>query len=135
VLTSNVFNQSSKYKQLGGMKKDRKKLGKRNRTAGHNFERECVKKFTELGFENVRTSRYASREKDDQKVDLVGTEPLNIQCKYTERINYHEELKSMPEDTNHNIVIHKRKNKGTVVAMLWEDFEELVAIMKHEGLF
>lgn len=96
-----------------------------NRTAGHSFERWCKQWWSKLGFK-CTTSRYSSREKDDQKVDLCGTEPFNVQCKYTQNINFHTLLETMPKDANYNIVFHKKKNKGVVVAMRLEDFEELL---------
>lgn len=102
---------------------------KNNRTAGHTFERWCRKWWCGMGFP-CTTSRYSSREKDDAKVDLCGTEPFNIQCKFTETINLHTLLASMPKDTNYNLVFHKRKNKGTVVAMKLEDFQEILEVYK-----
>lgn len=90
-------------------------MGNTNRTAGHNLEREVAKDFVQMGFQNCKTSRYASREKDDQKVDLCYTEPFNIQCKRTNQApNFQELLSSMPQSNGYNIVIHRRpKRKGT----------------------
>lgn len=96
-----------------------------NRTAGHTFERWCMNWWKRLGF-SCTTSRYSSREMDDKKVDLCGIEPFNVQCKYVQNINLHTVLSEMPKDKNINLVFHKRKNKGVVVAMMIEDFEKFI---------
>lgn len=97
-----------------------------NRRAGHDFERWARNWFRSLGWLKTETSRYSSREKDDQKVDLCYTDPFNVQCKYTDAINFHTVLESMPKGNNLNIVLHKRKNQGVVVAMMIDDFEKLL---------
>ncbi len=102
---------------------------KNNRTAGHSYERAIRKWAIINGFPNCTTSRYSSKEKDDQKVDLCNTDPFNIQCKYTQTINFHTILQSMPKDNNYNLVFHKRKNQGTVVAMTLSDFEEILKLI------
>lgn len=56
------------------------KKRKNSRTKGHSFERDLVHIFKEIGFEHVKTSRYASRILDDSKVDLANI-PLNLQAK------------------------------------------------------
>ena len=101
-------------------------MANKSRDKGHNYERKIRKEFQELGFENCQTSRYASREKDDQKVDLVNTRPFNIQCKAVETgINYHDLLNEMPKDSNINCVFHKRSRKETVT-MSKKDFYKLI---------
>jgi len=90
------------------------------RTAGHNFERKLAEELRELGFHRCQTSRYASREKDDQGVDFVNTEPFSIQAKrWSSAPSYHEVLKSMPEESteNMNIILHRRPNKGDVAVL------------------
>ena len=57
-----------------------KKKRKNVRTMGHNFERELVLIFKNLGFNKCATSKYANRLLDDCKVDLANL-PLNIQAK------------------------------------------------------
>lgn len=75
-------------------------MSNRNRTAGHNWEREVRNDLIELGWEDAATSRYASREMDDLKVDLVRTDPYYIQCKTSaKKIDYLSLLNEMP-DTN-----------------------------------
>lgn len=105
-----------------------------NRTAGHDFERTIRQWFIKLGWERAQTSRYASREKDDQCVDLCYVDPFNVQCKYTQAINYHAELAKMPKDNNYNVVFHKRKNQGVIVAMTMEDFEDIIQGTVREGV-
>jgi hypothetical protein len=107
---------------------------KNNRDAGHSYERTIRQWFRALGWKDCQTSRYASREMDDKKVDLVGTEPLYVQCKYTQTINMHKVLGEMPQTTNLNVVFHKRKNQGTVVAMGIKDFEEIIVMLRGNGI-
>ena len=52
----------------------------RNRTKGHNYEREWARTYRELGFSKAKTSRQASRLLDDCLVDLAFV-PFNHQCK------------------------------------------------------
>ena len=97
-----------------------------NRRKGHGFERIVRLKWREHGWEKAETSRYASREKDDQKVDLCYTDPYNVQCKSVQAINLHTVLSEMPDDDNMNIVFHKRNRKGVIVAMSEDTFWVLV---------
>ena len=94
---------------------DKSKQGKRNRRAGHDYERQIAKELRHLGFINCRTSRYASKMLDDLKVDLTYTNPFNIQCKNSLRINYKETLSEMPDDHNYNVIFHKCRRKEYVI--------------------
>lgn len=81
-------------------------------------------------------SGYVNKKLDDAGVDLVGTEPFNIQCKAVESsINVHRIIERMPVDANYNVVFHKRNHMGTVVSMDMEDFMELVGMLKAAGVF
>ena len=105
--------------------------GNRNRTAGHSFERWVVMAFKLLGYPEACTTRYSSKQKDDAKVDIDNVDPFNVQCKFTATApNMHELLRSMPKDNNHNIVYHKRKNKGVTVTMMVEDWHEIIKRIK-----
>lgn len=105
-----------------------------NRDKGHRLEREISKRMRQLGF-NATTSRYSSKEKDENKVDLCGTEPFNLQCKsHNVFKNPIDILKSMPKDGNYNVVIEKVKRKGVFAIMDLEDFLALVEILKTEKI-
>jgi len=95
---------------------------------GSSYERKIAKEFREkLGYRFCRTSRYASREKDNQKVDLVNTGIYNVQLKATERTPpYHTILEEMPKNDGVNVIIHKRNRQTEVVVMKKEDFYELI---------
>lgn len=70
---------------------------KRNVSAGHDYERACRDIFRNIGFPHVTTSRAESRNRDNQKIDLInkdeeknGRLPYNIQCKtLSQTVNYH----------------------------------------------
>jgi hypothetical protein len=112
-----------------------KNNGKRNRTRGHSYERKIAQEFREMGWEKACTTRYASRMRDDQKVDIFDVDPFNVQCKATNKcINYKQVLSEMPNDNNYNVVFNKLTGKGDFVIMVKEDFYELISTLKIEGI-
>lgn len=96
---------------------------KRNRTAGHVWERECAKNLRIIGYEHVVTSRSESKRRDDSGVDLMnkdefinGRLPWNFQCKSTITLNYLKVLEAMPKDSQINVILHRQsKRAGTVI--------------------
>ena len=103
------------------------------RRAGHTYERDLVKEWKELGWTEAATSRYESRTLDDQKVDLVNTDPYQIQAKRTARApNFHELLDSMPKNGKTNVVFHKRVHCGETVTMRKADFYRMVLALRRE---
>jgi Holliday junction resolvase len=120
-----------KVKNRGDLKSTPKykNLGKRNRTAGQNFERKVAKDLRELGYTAVRTSREASRLLDNAKVDLAGIK-LKMQLKYVKTsINYVKLLSEIQESVEQlipsrkdypTIILHKRE-KNTLAIMSLED--------------
>jgi hypothetical protein len=121
--------------------------GKRNRNAGHAWERENVDSFRTF-FPDVATSRSCNRARDAQKVDLaygdehkLGRFPYNVQSKnYTKSLLYPKLLSEMPqEDGIINVVLHKQTAKsatgrfvvkGKYAIMNYDDFFKLVAFRK-----
>ena len=98
---------------------------------GSSYERKIRLELREMGWDKCETSRFANRERDNELVDLVNTEPFNFQLKATERSpSYHTLLNDMPKDGNINAVIHKRNRQGEVVVLMKEDFYKLIA---HES--
>ena len=103
-----------------------------SRAVGNAYERQIRLEFRAMGWDTCQTTRYASHEIDgESNIDLVRTNPFNVQIKrWSSAPSYHEVLKSMPEDNNYNIIIHKRPNKGEVVVMDKNSFYELVKMLK-----
>lgn len=101
----------------------KKTNGKRNRAAGHGYERAVVKLFQEIGFKDVVTSRSGNRLRDKEKVDLVNSDellhgrfPYNVQCKCTVKaLAYPALLKQLPKVPGIiNVILHKQtKRSGT----------------------
>lgn len=97
----------------------KKSVGKRNKAAGHGFERAVVNEFKEIGFEAASTSRLQSRSRDNAKVDLCncdehihGRLPYNVQCKNVAgTLNYRKFLAEMPEGKEINVVMHNCTEK------------------------
>lgn len=109
--------------------------GSRNRTAGHNWERDCVALLKEL-YPEVVTSRAESRTRDDQKVDLCYTGELNVQCKnLSQKVDYVKVLGEMPEEEGQiNVIFDKQTRKkgtrflpaGKYVHLTLDDFMNLI---------
>lgn len=97
------------------------------RNKGNSYERKLAKELREF-FPDCATSRYASKETDDKKVDFVNTGGWNIQAKAVEKFaGFHKLLDEMPQEAGQiNLVFHKRNRKGEVVAMRKEDFFHLL---------
>lgn len=109
--------------------------GAKSRNKGHRYERKIRREFVKLGWEECNTSRYESWKMDDDKVDLVHTEPFNVQCKAQESgVNYEKLLTEMPEDSNYNVVFHKRNRRETIT-MSKDDFYALLQMLKQNGIF
>jgi hypothetical protein len=124
-------------------------MSNRNREAGHSFERDCAKRFREIGFTNVQCSRAVNRARDAQKVDLAnedesvyGRFPFNVQCKNTTTLNYVSVLKQMPLTANvPNVIFHKLTKKseggkkfisqGNFCFLHMEDFLEMVETIQN----
>lgn len=97
------------------------------RKKGCAYELQIRDFFRDLGWAKAVSSRSESKNKDDQGIDLCFTDPFNIQTKAVEKLgSLHDVLSKMPNDSNYNLVFHKRNRKGTVVAMTIEDFKELL---------
>jgi hypothetical protein len=113
---------------------DRKTLGKRNRTAGHVFERWAKKKFVELGFLFAVTSRSESKAADDAGIDLVNTGDFGVQCKSSKtRPDYITVLKNMPKSLL-NIILHKAPGGKVYVIMDYITLEKLISsYVKEHG--
>jgi len=107
-----------------------KKINARDK--GLNYERKLVIELKDLfGIETIGTSRNLNRYKDSLKCDIVNIPMFNAQCKATEATPpYHILLREMPNDTNYNLIFHKRNNKGEVVVMSKESFYEIIKMLK-----
>ena len=93
--------------------------GKRNKSAGHSWERELVTRLNLLGF-NTGTTRNLSRARDAQKVDIMGVDerkdgflPFNIQAKNESRVTkFQKHLAEMPKETAINVVAFSQTMKA-----------------------
>jgi len=118
--------------------------GKRNRIAGHNWERECVKIFREVGFPHVVTSRSENKKRDADKIDLMNTDEIengllrySVQCKtlstsapYPKLLTEMKSLKGAIK-----VILHKQTKKsekgkfvetGRYAVMHMDDFMDLI---------
>ena len=108
------------------------KMKKNNsRAVGNQYERQIRLEMIALGWDKCETTRFASHKLDAENVDLTCTPPFSIQCKrWKSAPSYHEVLKSMPQDSNYNVIIHKRPNKGEIVVMDKESFYEIIKMLR-----
>lgn len=106
-----------------------------SKNKGNAYERKIANEMKELGWQSCETSRYASRKTDDLKIDLVGTDPFNIQCKAMERTpNLFDELDNMPDwDKKINTIFHKKNRRGDIVVMRKEDFYRIIKALQKNG--
>lgn len=116
-------------------------MGNRNRTAGHNWERETAEDYRSVGYEEACTTRYSSRKKDDAKIDIDFTVPFAVQCKYTKnQPNFSKLLDSIQTVPGEIPVIHYKRNNGRggnkdeIVVLYKEDWLEFLSIMKRENI-
>jgi hypothetical protein len=99
------------------------------RQKGKQFELDIIKWFNSRGYNSV-SSRSESKRTDDAGVDLCYTKPFNVQCKAVEKLgSIHDIIKGMPNDTNYNLVFHKKNRKGVMVTMSMEDFGEILDML------
>lgn len=138
---------------MNGEQKANKTNGKRNRTAGHNWERTLAKIFKAIGFPYVVTTRSESRSRDDQKIDLInkdeavnGRLPYNVQAKCTiGHVKYGKLLDELPNTPNvTNVILHRQVEKTSsgrftvtddFAILYMKDFLEMVRqlnVQKHD---
>ena len=117
-------------------------MANRNRTAGHDWEREVIKNLKEIGYSDATSSRYSSRETDDAGIDICNTDNIAIQCKNTSKnVDYHKEIKNMNTDKK-KIIVHKRTQKagtnfavkGKYAVVEYDFLLQLLASWKGEAI-
>ncbi len=99
---------------------EKKTNGKRNKNAGHSWEREIIKLLKEKGFPHVVSTRSESRNRDADKVDIMnkdehknGRLPVNIQAKCLAKpVVYYKVLSEMPDGEQINVIFHKQTKKA-----------------------
>lgn len=116
--------------------------GKRNRRAGHQYERDLANKHKELGFVNAATSRKMSRVLDDSKIDIYGL-PWNIQAKnVASKINYEklflevsEAIKKLvPFRSEYPTIIAHKKDGKSLMIMTEEDYFKLIKLLLSNSI-
>lgn len=101
----------------------------KSRDKGHRFERELAKRLREI-YPHVQTSRYASRETDDNGIDFVNTGCVAIQAKtLRQRPNFSQVFAAMKTELV-RVFVYKDNNirgKGGEYAVL--PLEDLLKIL------
>lgn len=114
-----------------------KNQGKRNRQAGHSYEREVAEKYRQAHFNEAKTARYSSREQDNLGKDICGVAPMFPQCKfYTNFPNPYNVFKKMKNLDYEYPVLHvKLKGKGRYVVINEDHYFELMQKMVIKQIF
>ncbi len=111
-------------------------MASRNRTAGHNWERECIKDL-KVVFPSAISSRMESKRADDAGKDICNTGDFDFQCKNTaKKLDYDEVLDDIETD-GIKVILHKlteKKGNRFIVKdkyaiMKYEDFIDLLINM------
>lgn len=107
-------------------------MGKMSREKGKRGELEIAHLLREHGYEG---SRGQQRKGGPDSPDVKGLPGIHIEVKRTEKLNLYEAMAqsrrdSGPEDIP--VVIHRRNNRGWIVAMGFEDFMKLYKEARHE---
>ena len=102
-----------------------------NRNKGHNYERQLVKDFKELGFTDCVTSRYGSKMLDDRGIDLMNTGDFVVQAKcYKRNPQYKKVLADMViKPTDVPIIFHKAPGGKEYCILHKEDMMELIQML------
>lgn len=109
----------------------KKGKGKSIRQRGNGYERIIAQEFRLMGWTDCVTSRAESRNNDAKKIDLMFTNPFNIQTKCKNDYgNPLPVLLEMPKDSNYNVIINKVVHKGEFITMSKKDFYELINMLK-----
>ncbi len=95
---------------------------------GKRFERWCCKWWHSITGREVQRTAAVAPQLDNAGVDLIGTGAWVVQCKSVERsMDVHAILERMPQGTGIRTVLHKRKQRGTVVVMYLDDFAHVLS--------
>lgn len=102
------------------------------RKKGHAFELVIAEEFRKLHFRGAQTTRYGSKQMDDEGVDIMNVEPFTVQCKAVESLNVHKAYNDIPiYDGHYRVLFHKKNRQGTLVTMSLEDWAELIALLRN----
>jgi len=119
----------------GNTKRSKKHAGRSIRKRGNNYEVRIAKQFREMGWLRCKTSRSESKNLDAMGIDLVFTDPFNIQCKcrnnFASPVN---DLVVMPQNENYNVIFQKIPHRGEYVIMEKKDFYELIKMLKFNKI-
>jgi hypothetical protein len=117
--------------------------GKRNRSVGHRWERDCARAYRECGHPHVVTTRSESKARDDTGIDLMNKDEFKNgllrdapQCKCTlKNPDYHKLITELPEELGMPVVLHRKTEKqgkifrvvGEYAIIRVEDFFKLIS--------
>lgn len=111
-------------------------MSNRNRDAGHNYERQVLNKLQMLYTEKLVTARAESRNADAFGIDILGTGPIQVQCKLQKTLPDLTIFNKMKEYCQEaiNVIVWGRTKRaeknmiknGDYVIMKLNDFVDLI---------
>ena len=102
------------------------------RKKGNSFELAVINELKTIYGDNIQSSRLMSREMDNQKVDIVGDVPFNIQCKATENIPQVHKIFDEINRDKPPVIWWKKNYKRQVVILEAETFLELLLQLNNK---
>lgn len=113
--------------------------GSTSRRRGHDWEREVARTLSDM--DHIEAERILEEPRDGLVGDIRINLPLSIQCKAGKRPRIYDavsEAKEAGDPGEHPVAAVKRSNgpgvKADRLAVLpWEDFQEIVALLRRMG--
>ena len=107
------------------------------RRFGLDWERQIVNDFKSAGWEQAMSSRQGSRLADAMGKDIVNIYPFACQAKAT-----NAQIPCLKatfghiraDSTEYKVYALKLRNKGNFAILDWEDFVELLGMLKKENI-
>ena len=107
-------------------------MGKSQRTKGHSFERKVANDLKGIGFDKAKRHLEFQAEEAELGQDIDNTHPFLIQCKAMKNFPNPRKVLDQIKDQEgaYKLAVIKQDRKGTFAVMEWEDFLEILEILK-----
>ena len=119
------------------LKTKKTRRGATARRFGLDWERQVVQDFKAAGYDQAMSARQGSRLADALGKDIINIYPFACQCKATNskipclKATF-DHIKA--ESTEYKLYALKLRNKGNFAIVEWEDFVELLGMLKKENI-
>lgn len=106
---------------------DRKKIGKQSKEKGKRYERHIANIFKDFGFNARRTVQYKGTG-DSFDVEADTPIPLNIECKYVQKLNLRKAYTQAEQEATGGttIICHGKPREVDLVTLGFKDFLDIL---------